>query len=107
MGNVSLTCASATPAPFWDLLIAHSDGTPDRALFSNASLASMVYEPAWSPDGKTLVIPVSQPTPDALSGLLGVDVASGKQHAGILSGRPGLFRSEMAAGWQQPGVDHR
>src|SRR5258707_5651926 len=29
-------------SPFWDLLIAHSDGTPDRALFSNASLASQV-----------------------------------------------------------------
>src|SRR6266404_1849388 len=86
-------------SPFWDLLIAHSDGTPDRALFSNASLASMVYEPAWSPDGKTLVIPVSQPTPDALSGLLGVDVASGKQHAGILS----ADRVYFAAKWLPDG----
>jgi phage shock protein PspC (stress-responsive transcriptional regulator) len=56
--------------PFWDLLIAHSDGSPDRALFSNASLSSTVYEPAWSPDGKTIVIPVSQPSADAFSGLL-------------------------------------
>jgi Tol biopolymer transport system component len=72
-------------SPFWDLLIAHSDGTPDRALFSNASLASQVYEPAWSPDGKTIVIPVSQPTADAFSGLLEVDVASGKQQTRILS----------------------
>ena len=72
-------------SPFWDLLIAHSDGTPDRALFSNTSLASMVYEPAWSPDGKTIVIPASQPTPDAFSGLLEVDVASGKQQTRVLS----------------------
>jgi serine/threonine protein kinase/Tol biopolymer transport system component len=72
-------------SPFWDLLVAHSDGTPDRALFSNQSLASMAFEPAWSPDGKTIVIPVSQPTPDTLSGLLEVDVTSGKQQNGVLS----------------------
>src|SRR4029077_9493374 len=72
-------------SPFWDLLIAHSDGSPDRALFSNGSLSSTVYEPAWSPDGKTIVIPVSQPSADAFSGLLEVDVASGKQQTRILS----------------------
>lgn len=72
-------------SPFWDLLIAHSDGTPDRALFSNSSLSSTVYEPAWSPDGKTIVIPVSQPTADAFSGLLEVEVASGKQQTLIVS----------------------
>jgi Tol biopolymer transport system component/phage shock protein PspC (stress-responsive transcriptional regulator) len=72
-------------SPFWDLLLAHSDGTPDRALFSNQSLASMAFEPAWSPDGKTIVIPVSQPSPDTFSGLLEVDVTSGKQQNGVLS----------------------
>jgi eukaryotic-like serine/threonine-protein kinase len=71
--------------PFWDLLIAHSDGTPDRAVFSNQSLASMAFEPVWSPDAKTIVIPVSQPTPDTFSGLLEIDVASGKQQNGVLS----------------------
>ena len=71
--------------PFFDLLIAHSDGTPDRALFSNTPLASNGYEPAWSPDGKTIVIPVAQPTPDAISGLLAVDVATGKQQTTALS----------------------
>jgi serine/threonine protein kinase/Tol biopolymer transport system component len=72
-------------SPFWDLLVAHSDGTPDRALFSNQSLASMAYEPVWSPDGKIIVIPVSQPTPDTLSALSEVDVASGKRQNGVLS----------------------
>jgi Tol biopolymer transport system component/phage shock protein PspC (stress-responsive transcriptional regulator)/predicted Ser/Thr protein kinase len=71
--------------PFFDLLIAHSDGTPDRALFSNTPLASSSLEPAWSPDGKTIAIPVSQPTHDAFSGLLGVDVATGKQRTEALS----------------------
>jgi Tol biopolymer transport system component len=71
--------------PFFDLFIAHSDGTPDRALFSNTPLASNTYEPAWSPDGKTIVIPVAQPTPDTISGLEEVDVATGKRHSGVLS----------------------
>jgi Tol biopolymer transport system component len=71
--------------PFWDLLIAHSDGSPDRTLLSNAALASTSFEPAWSPDGKTIVIPVSQPTSDAISGLQAVDVATGKQQTGAFS----------------------
>jgi serine/threonine protein kinase/Tol biopolymer transport system component len=71
--------------PFFDLLIAHSDGTPDRALFSNTQLASNSYEPAWSPDGKKIVIPVAQPTPETISGLQEVDVATGKQKTGLLS----------------------
>lgn len=81
--------------PYWDLLIAHADGTPDRTVFSNVSLASQVFEPAWSPDGKTIVIPVSQPTPaDAFSGLLEVDVASGKQHTRIVSPNQAFFTAK-------------
>jgi eukaryotic-like serine/threonine-protein kinase len=72
-------------SPFYDLLIAHSDGSPDRALFSNTPLTSYSYEPAWSPDGKTIVIPVAQPTRETISGLQEVDVATGKQHTGAFS----------------------
>jgi eukaryotic-like serine/threonine-protein kinase len=79
--------------PFFDLLIAHSDGTPDRALFSNTPVASNSYEPAWSPDGKRIVIPVAQPTPDTISGLLAVDVASGKQQTTALSAERFYFGS--------------
>jgi Tol biopolymer transport system component/phage shock protein PspC (stress-responsive transcriptional regulator) len=71
--------------PFYDLLIAHSDGTPDRAVLSNMPLASNSYEPAWSPDGKTIVIPVAQPTPETIAGLLAVDVATGKQQTTAVS----------------------
>jgi eukaryotic-like serine/threonine-protein kinase len=71
--------------PFWDLLIAHSDGSPDRTVLSNAPLASNSFEPAWSPDGKTIVIPVAQPTADAISGLQAIDVATGKQHTEAFS----------------------
>jgi Tol biopolymer transport system component/phage shock protein PspC (stress-responsive transcriptional regulator) len=72
--------------PFFDLLVAHSDGSPDRALFSNTPVASNSFEPAWSPDGKTIVIPVVQPTQDTISGLQAIDVGTGKQHTAALSG---------------------
>ena len=72
-------------SPFWDLLVAHSDGSPDRTLLSNAPLASNSFEPAWSPDGKTIVIPVAQPTADAISGLQAIDVATGKQQTEAFS----------------------
>lgn len=65
-------------SPLWDLLVAHSDGSPDRALFTGASIVSEAHIPAWSPDGKTIVIPLTQPTADTFTGLLVVDVASGK-----------------------------
>jgi eukaryotic-like serine/threonine-protein kinase len=71
--------------PFFDLLIAHSDGTPDRVVFSNTPMASNSLEPAWSPDGKTIVIPVAQPTSDAISGLESINVATGKHQTDALS----------------------
>ena len=80
-------------SPYWDLLIAHNDGSPDRTLLGNTPLSSASPIPAWSPDGKTIVIPVSQPVHDSLSGLLAVDVATGKQQvvansAGLLYYQP-------------------
>ena len=66
-------------SPFWDLLVAHEDGSVDRALFTNVSILSDSFTPAWSPDGKTIVIPVTQPTSDTFTGLMVVDAASGKQ----------------------------
>src|SRR5262249_12546245 len=71
------------------------DGRPDRTVFSNVSPASQVYEPTWSPDGKTIVIPVSQPTPaDAFSGLLEVDVATGKYTTRIVSPNQAFFTAK-------------
>ena len=72
-------------SPYWDLLVAHSDGSPDRTVFSNSPLASYSFEPAWSPDGKIIAIPIAQPTPGTFSGLLEVDATTGKQRTGVLS----------------------
>ncbi len=65
--------------PNFDLLMANVDGTPDHAVFSNQTLLTDSAVPAWMPDGKTIVIPVSQPTTTSLGGLAAIDVASGKR----------------------------
>ena len=72
-------------SPFWDLLIAHSDGSPDRALFTNTAVVSDTHVLAWSPDGKTIIIPVTQPTGDTLTGLLAVNVATGQRSVTALN----------------------
>ena len=66
-------------SPLWDLLVANKDGSPDRALFTGVSILSDSHTPAWSPDGKVIVIPLTQPTADTFTGLLVVDAASGKR----------------------------
>jgi eukaryotic-like serine/threonine-protein kinase len=69
-------------SPSFDLLLAHSDGTPDHALFREKILpgGNNYYTPAWSPDGKTIVIPVPQADQGFNTALLAVDVVSGRQH---------------------------
>lgn len=67
-------------SPNWDLWLAKSDGSIEKAIFRNHPLVSDSYVPAWSPDGKTIVIPIVQPTRDALGGFLAVDLASGQDH---------------------------
>jgi eukaryotic-like serine/threonine-protein kinase len=68
-------------SPNFDLLLAHSDGTPDHALFKEKSLPSgNDYTPAWSPDGKTIAVAVPQLDQNYSGSLLVVDVTSGRQH---------------------------
>jgi serine/threonine protein kinase len=67
-------------SPNFDLILAHSDGTPDHALFREQTLpGGSSYTPAWSPDGKVIVIAVPQADQGFNTALLAVDVASGKQ----------------------------
>ena len=65
-------------SPNWDLLVAKTDGSLDKAIFRNKELVSDSRVPSWSPDGKTILIPIVQPTKDAVGGFLKVDVDSGK-----------------------------
>jgi eukaryotic-like serine/threonine-protein kinase len=64
-------------SPNWDLWLAKSDGTIEKAIFRNHILLSDSHVPAWSPDGKVIVIPIVQPTKQALGGLMAVDPANG------------------------------
>jgi serine/threonine protein kinase len=65
-------------SPYWDLIVMNSDGSGEQQLLKNQNLLSDSFTPAWSPDGRTILIPVVQPTKDALGGLLAVDTATGK-----------------------------
>ena len=64
----------------WDLILAKADGTIERNIFTNHPLASDSHVPAWSPDGKIIVIPLVQPAKDVISGLLAVDTVTGQEH---------------------------
>jgi Tol biopolymer transport system component len=71
--------------PNFDLLIANVDGTPDHAIFTNQTLLTDSAVPVWLPDGKTIVIPVSLPTPDSIGGLAMFDIATAKRETAALS----------------------
>jgi serine/threonine protein kinase len=61
-----------------DLKIARRDGSFERDLFHHKSILTDSLTLSWSPDGKTIVIPITQPTPQDLGGFLSVDAASGE-----------------------------
>jgi eukaryotic-like serine/threonine-protein kinase len=61
-----------------DLKIARRDGTLERDLFHHKEILTDSLTLSWSPDGKTIVIPIVQPTPHDLAGFLAVDAASGE-----------------------------
>lgn len=73
------------PSRLFDLLIAHNDGSIDRSLFSKQSLNMDSAVPAWSPDGKNILIPVVLPAEGKASGFLTIDEATGKQQLATLS----------------------
>ena len=69
-------------SPSFDLLLVRTDGSQDRALFKEKILpgGNNQYTPAWSPDGKTIVIAVPQFDKGFSGAFLAVDVATGQQH---------------------------
>ncbi|HXN96979.1 MAG TPA: protein kinase, partial [Candidatus Acidoferrales bacterium] len=61
-----------------DLKIAGRDGSFERDLFHHRDVLTDSLTVSWSPDGKTIVIPIVQPTSQDIGGFLAVDAASGE-----------------------------
>ena len=59
------------------LIVQPVDGGGEKVLYIGA-ISRGLNDPAWSPDGKTIVCMILQPG-DALTGLIALDVATGKQ----------------------------
>jgi serine/threonine protein kinase len=66
-------------SPYWDLVVIKNDGSDEHALLKDKTILSDSYTPAWSPDGKTMLIPVVQPTKDTLGGFDLVDAVTGAE----------------------------
>jgi serine/threonine protein kinase len=66
-------------SPKWNLILAKSDGTIERPIFAERLLKSDSYVPAWSPDGKTILIPIAQPSREAIGGFSAVDPGTGNE----------------------------
>jgi eukaryotic-like serine/threonine-protein kinase len=65
------------------VIIRTLEGGAERTL-ATAPLNELVTDVAWSPDGKTIVTPVSQPG-DQLSALAAIDVETGKRNLFVFS----------------------
>ena len=72
-------------SPTWNLLLAKADGTLEKPIFANQTVISDSYVPSWSPDGKTILIPIVQPNKDNIGGFLHVDAASGQTETGNIA----------------------
>jgi len=66
-------------SPNWDLLTARSDGSDERPIFTDRFLESDSYVPAWSPDGKVILIPSEQPNAQDLGAMTIVNPSDGTQ----------------------------
>jgi eukaryotic-like serine/threonine-protein kinase len=69
----------------YHLVIRSLEGGQERDL-TRGPMSEVLYAPAWSPDGKTIVDAISQPG-DALSGVVAIDVDSGKRKLLLTSNR--------------------
>jgi eukaryotic-like serine/threonine-protein kinase len=66
-------------SPYWDLVVMKNDGSDERALLKDKTILSDSYTPAWSPDGRTILIPVVQPTKETVGGFDLVEAVTGKE----------------------------
>jgi serine/threonine protein kinase len=86
-------------SPFWDLWSFKNDSTEKQTIFSNRPISSDSKTPIWSPDGKTILIPVTQLSRNDHGGFLAVDVSTGKDQ--FVAGTPS--RVYYDAAWMPDG----
>jgi serine/threonine protein kinase len=67
------------PEPGKYRLIVRSLDSNDEKVLTSGSAGQGLYNPAWSPDGKTILCVMSQPE-NAVTGLVAVDAVNGQQH---------------------------
>ncbi len=65
------------------VIIRSAEGTDEKTI-ATGPIIEVVFDLAWSPDGKTIVMPVAQPG-DALGGLDAIDAESGKRKRFLIS----------------------
>ena len=65
------------------LIIRSAEGGDEKTI-AKGPLNEVVFDLAWSPDGKTIVMPLSQPG-DALGGMNAIDVETGKRNPFLIS----------------------
>jgi eukaryotic-like serine/threonine-protein kinase len=65
------------------LIIRSTEGSDEKTLVTGP-LREMQFDNAWSPDGRVIVIPLSQPG-DALGGLDAIDAETGKRNPFLIS----------------------
>jgi len=74
------------------LLSTDLEGNGEKVI-ATGDLSEEINGPTWSPDGKVIVVSVTQPG-DALSGLTAIEVASGKRKL-LLSSKDALLSSPL------------
>jgi serine/threonine protein kinase len=67
------------PDPGKYRLIVRSLDSGEETVLTSGAIAQGLFNPAWSPDGKTILCVVNQPG-DALTGLMAVSTSNGRQH---------------------------
>jgi len=72
------------PDPGKYRLIVRSLESGEETALASGLNSQAFYNPAWSPDGKTILCVVNQPG-NALSGLMAIDVRNGQQHMVLTS----------------------
>jgi serine/threonine protein kinase len=74
-------------------LVTYSLETGESKTLVEGEMSRRLADPAWSPDGKTIVCVVAQPG-DAISGIVAVDVSTGKQNL-VFTSNDGFMTSPV------------